>query len=70
MLVARKWYSSRVLIGLICDYASLSSEEPNNISYEEWRALWMDISVANSGLSAVLRSSCCACVDCCCTHID
>jgi hypothetical protein len=49
-----------VWIALICDYAMLSSKEPNKISYEEWRALWMDISVAYSGLSSVvLRSSCC-----------
>jgi hypothetical protein len=68
MLVACKWYSSCVWIGLIRDYTllsttSLSSKEPNKISYEEWRALWMDISVAHSGLSTVvLRSSCCACL--------
>jgi hypothetical protein len=54
-----------VWIELIYDYTLLSSKEPNNISYEEWRALGMDISVgAHSGLSVVLRSSCFACADC------
>jgi hypothetical protein len=64
------WKPNCVRIGLIYDYTLLSSsKEPTMISYEEWRALWMDISVANSGLSVVLRSSCCAGADCCCTHI-
>jgi hypothetical protein len=44
-LIACKWYSSCVWIGLICDYTSLSSKEPNKISYEEWKVLWMDISL-------------------------
>jgi hypothetical protein len=65
MLVACKWYSSCVWIELVCDYTLLSSKEPNAISYEEWRALWMDTSDAYSGLSVVLRSSCCAGADCC-----
>jgi hypothetical protein len=64
-LVGCKWYPCSVWIGLICDYTSLPSKEPDKISYEEWRALRMDISVAQSGLSVVLRSSCCACADCC-----
>jgi hypothetical protein len=58
-----------VWIGLVCDYTLLSSKEPTAISYEEWRALWMDISVAHPGLSAVLRvlrsSCCCGGADCC-----
>jgi hypothetical protein len=57
LLIACKWYSSYVWIGLICDYTLLSSKERNAVSYEEWRALWMDISIAYSGLSVVLRSS-------------
>jgi hypothetical protein len=52
---------------------NVKSKEPTMLCYEEWRVLWMDISVAYSGLSVVLsvvlRLSCCACVDCC-THID
>jgi hypothetical protein len=51
MLVACKWYSSCVWIKLVYYYTILSSKEPNKISYEEWRALWMDISVVYSGLA-------------------
>jgi hypothetical protein len=40
---------------IIFDYTSLSSKEPTMISYEKWRALWMDISVAYySGLSVLV----------------
>jgi hypothetical protein len=53
MLVAYKWKPSCVWVGLIYDYALLSSKEPTKISYEEWIALWMDVSVAYAGLSIV-----------------
>jgi hypothetical protein len=42
MLVACKWEPRCVWIGLICGYTLLSSKETTKISYEEWRALWMD----------------------------
>jgi hypothetical protein len=43
-------------------------KEPTMLCYEVWRALWMDIRVAYSGLCVVLLWSCFACADCC-THI-
>jgi hypothetical protein len=54
-----------VWIALIYDCTLLSSKEPTMLCYEEWRALWMDISVAYSRLCVVLRSSCFACAHCC-----
>jgi hypothetical protein len=65
MLVACNWEAICVWIGLVYDYTLLSSrsKKPTMISYEELRALWMDVSVAHPRLSVVLRSSCCACAD-------